>query len=483
MEELSGLDASFLYLESAKMPMHIGQIAIIEGTITFADFKAYFEQRLHLVERLRQKLVFVPLDIDRPHWVQDPNFDLNMHLFSAALPQPGNWKELRYFASQEFSKQLSRERPLWEFIFVEGVDGIPQIPKGSIALLCKLHHAAFDGKAGLELTSMLFNFSTESRPVTASPSKFIEPTPGWLKLVSKGLANIVLRPAKLPGLLWETGKATLKASYLNQIHDIEVPTLPFSAPLTRLNNSVDVERKWDTAILDLARLKVIQKSVQGATINDVVLAICAGALRRYLMEKNDLPDEPLVAMVPVSIRAKEQQKNAVGNQVSAMFIQLETNTEKALDRLQQIHINTLIGKLYQDGVVANKLMAYAELVPYGLAGIATKLYSLGILSKRIKPPFNLIITNVPGPQKQLYLAGHKLIYTMGTGPICDGAGLIIPVLSYNGSLTISPTSCEKLMPDIEVFCRYIRESANELELAALEKIEADTKLSTTNKKS
>jgi len=201
------------------------------------------------------------------------------------------------------------------------------------------------------------------------------------------------------------------------------------------------------------------------------------------MEKNDLPDESLVAMVPVSIRAKEQQKNAVGNQVSAMFIQLETNTEKALDRLQQIHINTLIGKLYQDGVVANKLMAYAELVPYGLAGIATKLYSLGILSKRIKPPFNLIITNVPGPQKQLYLAGHKLIYTMGTGPICDGAGLIIPVLSYNGSLTISPTSCEKLMPDIEVFCRYIRESANELELAALEKIEADTKLSTTNKKS
>jgi WS/DGAT/MGAT family acyltransferase len=481
MEELSGIDASFLYLESAKMPMHIGQVAIIEGSLTFDDFKAYFEECLPRVERLRQKLVFVPLNIDRPHWVQDPDFDLNMHLIRSALPQPGNWKELRYLASQEFSKQLSRERPLWEFIFVEGVDSIPQVPKGSVALLCKVHHAGFDGKAGLELISMLFDLSPEIRHVSAPLTKSIDRMPGWLELVTKGVANVIFRPTKLPGLLWETGKATLKAGYLKQIHDINMPTLPFSAPHTCLNDTVEAERKWDSAILDLTRIKAIRKAVEGATINDVVLAICAGALRRYLLEKNVLPDEPLVAMVPVSIRAKEQHNDTVGNQVSAMFIQLATNVEEPLVRLQKIHINTLIGKLYQDVVAVKSLMDYVELVPFGLAGLATRLYSHGILDKQIKPPFNLIITNVPGSQIPLYLAGHKLLYTMGTGPIYDGAGLMIPVLSYNGNLTFSPTSCEKIMPDIEVFCRYIRESANELELAALEKMQDGTGLDALNR--
>jgi diacylglycerol O-acyltransferase len=423
----------------------------------------------------------VPLNIDRPLWVQDPNFDLNMHLIRTALPQPGNWKELRYLASQEFSKQLSRERPLWEFIFVEGVDSIPQVPKGSVALLCKVHHAGFDGKAGLELISMLFDLSPEIRHVSAPLTKSIDRVPGWLELVTKGVANVIFRPTKLPSLLWETGKATLKAGYLKQIQDINMPTLPFSAPYTCLNDTVEAERKWDSAILDLTRVKAIRKAVEGATINDVVLAICAGALRRYLLEKNVLPDEPLVAMVPVSIRAKEQHNDTVGNQVSAMFIQLATNVEEPLKRLQKIHINTLIGKLYQDVVAAKSLMDYAELVPFGLAGLATRLYSHGILDKQIKPPFNLIITNVPGPQIPLYLAGHKLLYTMGTGPIYDGAGLIIPVLSYNGNLTFSPTSGEKIMPDIEVLCHYIRESANELELAALEKMQDGTGLDAANR--
>ena len=157
MKALSGLDASFLYLETPRMPMHIGSMAIIEGTINFEDFKTYIEQRLHQVERLQQKVVFVPLGLDRPYWVQDPNFDLDRHLFCTALPKPGRWQDLRDLASQEFSIQLSRERPLWEFIFVEGLDNIPQVPKGSVALLSKIHHAGFDGKAGIELMTMLYN--------------------------------------------------------------------------------------------------------------------------------------------------------------------------------------------------------------------------------------------------------------------------------------------------------------------------------------
>jgi len=465
MEALSGLDASFLYLETAKMPMHIGSIAIIEGTITFDDFKAYIGQRIHKVERLQQKLIFVPLGLDRPYWVQDPDFDLNRHLFSTALPKPGGWQELRYLASQEFSIQLSRERPLWEFIFVEGLDNIPQAPKGSVALLSKVHHAGFDGKAGVELLTMLYSLSTNISDVPAPADKSIEAAPSGLELLSKSLVHLISRPSKLPRLILSSVQSALKAGYLNQIQDIRLPTLPFTAPDTFLSGAVAIERKWDCTILDLARVKALRSVVDGATLNDVVLTICAGALRRYLLEKQQLPEDPLVAMVPVSTRATDSH-GSMGNQISAMFIQLATDVEDPLQRLQKIQINTLVGKLYQEVVAANSLMSYAELVPFGLAAMATRFYSQVLLAKRINPPFNVIITNVPGPQTPLYLAGHKLLFNMGMGPIYDGVGLIIPVLSYNGTLTISPTSCAKLMPDIELFCRYIRESANELELAA-----------------
>lgn len=467
MEELSGLDASFLFLESDKTPMHIGSIGIIEGSLNFDHFRQYIQQRLPLVERLTQKLLNVPLGIDRPHWVQDPDFDLNMHLYSTALPRPGGWKELRYLASQEFSKPLNRDRPLWEFIFVEGLDNIPQVPKGSVALLSKVHHAGFDGKSGIELLGMLYDTSADFGHLSPVKPKPLEIIPGWFELLTKGAANLVLRPTKLPGLLWDSAKAGLKATYLSQTQDIALPTLPFTAPHTFLNDTVTLERKWDSALLDLKRVKALRAGVEGATLNDVVLAICAGALRRYLLEKNQLPREPLVAMVPVSTRGNGQQ-NAMGNQISAMFIQLASNIEDPVERLRKININTLVGKLYQEEVAAKSLMDYAELVPFGLAGVVTHLYSQAILARRIKPPFNLIITNVPGPQVPLYLAGHKLLFNMGTGPIYDGTGLIIPVLSYNGTLSISPTSCAKLMPDIELFTRYIRESANELEAAVMD---------------
>jgi hypothetical protein len=174
-------------------------------------------------------------------------------------------------------------------------------------------------------------------------------------------------------------------------------------------------------------------------------------------------------MVPVSTRTAEE-KNAMGNQVSAMYVQLATDVEDPIKRLQQIHRNTVIGKQYQDAVDAKSLMGYAELIPFGLAGVAARFYSQAAIAKRHNPFFNVVITNVPGPQIPLYMAGHKLIVNMGTAPIFDGMGLIMPVCSYNGTLSISPTSAANLMPDLDIFTRYIRESANELEEAAKKKV-------------
>jgi diacylglycerol O-acyltransferase / wax synthase len=471
MEELSGLDASFLYLETPKIPMHIGGVAILEGSLSFDDFKQFVADRLHTVDKLTQKLVTVPLSLDRPYWVEDPDFDINLHLHRTALPRPGGWKELRYLASHIFSQQLNRERPLWEFIFVEGIDTITQVPKGSVALISKVHHAGFDGKSGEDLMSMLFDISPTPRKIPVKLTKQVDAVPGPLGLMAKSAYNFVTRPTKLPGLLWDTGKATLKAGYMTRIQGIKMPTLPFRAPKTRFNDTVELERVWNSAILDVNRVKALRKAVDGATLNDVILAICAGALRRYLLEKNELPTKPLVAMVPVSTRTA-QEKNAMGNKVSAMYIQLATDEEDPIRRLKKIYVNTQVGKLYQEAVDAKSLMGYAELIPFGLAGVAARFYSRAAIAKHHNPFFNVVITNVPGPQIPIYLAGHKLIVNMGTAPIFDGMGLIIPICSYNGVLSISPTSAANLMPDLDDFTRYIRESANELELAVQEKLSA-----------
>lgn len=468
MEELSGLDASFLFLETEKIPMHIGGVAILEGSMKFEDFYTFIQDRVHLVPKLTQKLVSMPMSMDKPCWAEDPDFDLNLHIRRTKLPAPGSWKELRYLASQHFSNVMDRNRPLWEFIFVEGLDNVSQVPKGSVALISKVHHAGFDGKSGADLMAMLFDVSPNPRPFPAPKPKIKEEIPGTIGLVARSAFNLVTKPGKLPGLLWESGKAAFKAGYLSRVHGIKMPTLPFSAPKTPFNDVVEQERKWNSALLDLKRVKSLRHIVDGATLNDVVLAICAGALRRYLLDKGELPDKPLVAMVPVSTRT-EEEKNAMGNQVSAMYIQLATDIEDPLKRLEKIHINTLVGKLYQDAIDARSLMGFAEMIPFGLAGVASRFYSRTALAKRHSPFFNLVITNVPGPNIPLYLAGHKLLANMGTAPVFDGMGLILPVLSYNGTITISPTSSMNLMPDLDLFTKYILDSANELEEAVQQK--------------
>ncbi len=471
MEELSGIDASFLYLETPKIPMHIGGVAIFEGSMKFEDFFQFIQDRVHLVDKLTQKLVTVPMGLDKPYWVEDPDFDLSLHVRRTSLPKPGSWKELRYLASQHFSTMLNRERPLWEFIFVEGLDSIAQVPKGSVAMISKVHHAGFDGKSGTDLMSMLYDVSETPKPIPPVKAKPKEEIPGALQLVAKSALNFAGRPGKLPGLLWETGRSAIKAGYLKSIQGIKLPTMPFSAPKTHFNDVVEQERKWNSALLDLKRVKQLRGIVEGATLNDVILTICAGALRRYLLERDELPDKPLVAMVPVSTRTAEE-KNSMGNQVSAMYIQLATEIENPIRRLEKIHINTLVGKLYQDAIDAKSLMGFAELIPFGLAGVASRFYSRAALAKRHNPFFNLVITNVPGPNIPLYLGGYKLLANMGTAPIFDGMGLILPVVSYNGTISISPTSSVNLMPDLDKFTRYILESANELEEAVIEKTKA-----------
>ncbi|MEO0338632.1 MAG: wax ester/triacylglycerol synthase family O-acyltransferase, partial [Bacteroidota bacterium] len=456
--------ATFLYIESPTNHMHVGGVAIIEGSLKFEDFRATIARRIHLIPSLRKRLMYVPMSVDYPYWADDPNFDLDMHLSRIALPKPGSWKELRAVASKIFSEPLDKSRPLWSFTFVEGLDEINQLPKGSVAIVSKIHHVAIDGMAGAGILSIMFDMTPQ--PFMDKPGEVFkpDPLPNELALVARSTLGFAKNPLKFPKLITEAVTSTVKAGFLTRAKHLELPTAPFTAPPSPLNGIISARRKWNTAILDLERVKALKKIME-CTLNDVMLAICSAALRRYLLEKGKLPKKPLVANVPVS--TSQATGATEGNNLSMMLVQLATTIDDPIERLEVIHENTIRGKTYQGALGAKTLSNMAEVVPFGVANQASKLYSRFHLSEMHNPVFNVTITNVPGPQIPLYLNGHKLESIMGMAPIIDGMGLIITIFSYNGKITISPTSDANTMPDINVFTRYLREAANELEEAIL----------------
>ena len=466
LEAISGLDAAFLYAETPTSPMHIGSVAVIEGSLDFETFRAKILSRLHQVPNLRKRLVYVPFSIDYPYWVDDPNFDIDLHIHHIALPKPGNWKALRKIASQIFSEPLEQSRPLWSMTFVEGLDNIPQVPKGSVAVIPKIHHVAVDGVSSAGLLSLLFDFMPDVKPIPEPKPYRPKPMPNELAIMLKSTLSFVEKPLKLPKLINEALTATFKAG-LTRMQKAELPTAPFSAPASPLNGIISAQKKWHTAILSLERVKAL-KNIMKTTLNDVVLAICAGALRKYLLEKDQLPIKPLVANVPISTRTAGEESQG-GNQISPMLVQLATNVADPIERLETIHENTVRGKTYQKAIGAKTLANMTEILPFGIANEAAKLYSRFHMAELHNPVFNVTITNVPGPQFPLYLHGHKLLSIMGMAPIIDGLGLIITVFSYDGYITLSPTSDAKTMPDIDVFSKYLREAANELEAAILKR--------------
>ena len=461
IQPISGMDAVFIYGENPTSHMHIGSVVVIDGSLKYEDFKKTVESRIHMIPKLRKRLVTVPFSIDYPYWVDDPNFDLDMHLSHIALPGEGRWKDLRETASQIFSEPLDHSKPLWSFTFVEGLDNIPQVPKGSVAIISKIHHVAIDGMAGAGLLSIMFDFSPDI-PKHKEPKPYKPaPMPNELALMLKSGISFAKKPLKLPKIIGETLKASIKTGALARVQKTALPTAPFTAPSTPLNGIISARRKWNTAILSLDRIKNL-KTIMGTTLNDVMLAICAGALRKYLLEKNKLPHKPLIGMIPVSIRSKTNTSNE-GNQLSNILVQLATNVEDPIERLEVIHANTTRGKTYQGAIGAKTLSNMAEAVPFGIANQAARLYTRFRVAQLHNPVFNVTITNVPGPQLPIYIYGHKVLSIMGMAPIIDGMGLIITIFSYNGQVTVSPTSDAKSMPDLNVFSRYIRDSANELE--------------------
>ncbi|MDO6598819.1 wax ester/triacylglycerol synthase family O-acyltransferase [Tenacibaculum sp. 1_MG-2023] len=470
IKQISGQDAAFLYAESALNPMHIGTLIIVEDSLKFDDFKETIASKLHLMPKFRQRLLNVPFDLDYPYWVDDPNFELDLHLNRIKLPDPADWKTLRDTTATVFSASLDLRRPLWSITFIEGLDTISQIPKGSVAILTKVHHVMIDGASGVGLMGMLFDKNKENstKPIPKPKPFEPEPLPEELSLLLKSSYKFFKDPLKLPKLIGEAAVSVMqqkakKAVVGNKPFDKK----SFSVPKTIFNGSISPKRTWGTAILSFDRINMLRK-IMGVTINDVIVNICAGAIRRYLIEKDQLPSLPLVANVPISIRVKGEKQN-FDNKISNMLVQIGTHIEDPIERLEYIQEQTEMGKSRHKAVGAKSLMKMAEIVPFGLANLASGIYSKYNIKELHRPPFNVTITNVPGPQTALYLKGHKTVGVFGLTPVVDGFGLIIAAFSYNGTVSITTTSDANTMPDADKFSRLIREEANALEKVILKK--------------
>ena len=464
IQQISGQDATFLYAESPSSPMHIATLTVVEGSLKYEDFKEIIASKLHLIPKFRKRLLNVPLNLDYPYWVDDPNFDLDLHLNRLKLPDPSNWKTLREMTSNIFSSPLDLRRPLWSVSFIEGLNEINQVPKGSVAIVTKVHHVMIDGSSGVGIMGILFDktkddkFKKTPKPIPYEP----EPLPDELSLLLKSSYGFFKTPLKIPKLVSETIFSVVKSKLNSKIKGKKTfNKQAFTTPKTIFNESVSPKRTWGTAILSFDRINTLRK-IMDVSINDLILSICSGAIRRYLKERDKLPSQPLVANVPISIRVKGE-KQKMNNQISNMLVQIATHIDNPIDRLEYIQEQTSIGKTKHKAVGAKSLAKMAESVPFGLANLAAGLYSRYNIKEFHRPPFNVTITNVPGPKGLLYLKGHKIVGIFGLTPVLDGFGLIIAAFSYNGQVTITTTSDANTMPDAGKFSRYIRESANELE--------------------
>ncbi len=468
MQQLTGLDASFLYLETANAPMHISGLAIYDPSTApngFVRFKQIIDNTTRRVKRLptlSKRLANVPLGLDHPYWVSDGTFDPEFHIRHLALPKPGDWRQLCILVSRIHARQLDRKRPLWELYVIEGLDNISHLPKGSFAIFTKMHHAAVDGASGTEITAALHDLSPDGVAKTDPYPVEVENTPTDIELILRAQVNAVKQPFRFISVARNTVPGFAQAYTRlrkGELHRVE------SVPRTRFNDKVSPHRVFNAVSFDLDEIKRIKNAIPGATVNDVAITICGGALRRYLLDKDELPAESLAAMAPINVR-DPKQKGTGGNIVSAMTVQVRSDIEDAMERLQAVHDGTAEAKDYANAVGAKSMTDYTQFIPSTLTAQAARLASRWGLMNRMSPIYNCVITNVPGPQIPLYNTGARMVANYGTGPILDGMGLFHAITSYCGDFAISATSCRLIMPDPDFYRQCLLDSFTELKKGA-----------------
>ncbi|WEK02372.1 MAG: wax ester/triacylglycerol synthase family O-acyltransferase [Candidatus Sphingomonas phytovorans] len=471
MLQLSGQDASFVYLETPHTPMHIGSVAIYDpstapgGFVRFKDILNFIGSRLSGARSFRQRLVRVPFDLDHPYWIEDPEFDIEFHVRHIALPKPGDWRQLCIQVARLHSRPMDLNKPLWEFTVIEGLDNVEGLPPGCFALLSKVHHAAVDGMSGVEMSTAVHDLDASMAPPKEQDQWKPEHMPNVADLLTRSYFNSLRQPMRVVETIGRSlpGMARLAATVSKGEVSLSNTKM---APKTRFNGKVSPHRVFDAVPFRLADIRAMKDAVPDATVNDVILAIVGGGLRTYLEDKNELPRESLTAMAPISVRG-EGEKTALGNLVSAMVIPLGTHIADPLARLKYVHDEAVNSKAMTNAVGARSLADYSQLIPSGLAGLAARLYTRVGAANTHAPVFNTVVTNVPGPRVPLYFCGAKMLASYGTAPVFDSMGLINPVYSYGDTIAISFTADRGMMPDPEKYAAALQSSFEALKAATL----------------
>ncbi len=457
-DRLTGLDSSFLHLEHDDAHMHVAGCMVFEGTApAYDELVEAIVSRLHLVPRYRQRLAFVPLAQGRPVWVDDPHFKVTYHVRHTALPRPGGEEELKRLTGRVFSQALDRSRPLWELWLVEG------LAEDRFALLSKTHHALVDGVSGVDIATVLFDTSPDPMPVAAPDHEWVpRPLPSQAQL----LADALLERATVPTEVVRGFRAALRGP--RQVAEragealVGVGAMAWAgfqpAPPSPFNVRIGPHRRFTWVHGDLNEFKAVKNSL-GGTVNDVVLSVVAGALGRYMRLHGDPTDDlVLKAMVPVSVRA-DVERGALGNKVAAMWAPLPVGITDPVQRLLRI-------RRAMDGIKESGQAVGAQVLT-GLSGFAppTILAQAARLQARQRL-FNVVVTNIPGPQFPLYMLGRQLEALYPMVPLAQNTALGIAIMSYNGQLNFGLTADYDAMADVEMLAEELRSSIEELVAAA-----------------
>ncbi len=444
MQRLSGLDASFLYLETPTQHLHVCAVheldsSTMPGGYTFDRLRDALSLRLKALPQFREKLVNNPFNLDHPVWVDDDTFDINRHVHRIGVPPPGGQAELAEVCGHIASLPLSRSRPLWEMWVLEGLAGTDPREEGRLAVLSKVHHASVDGVTGADLMSQLCSIEPD-----APPPDPIDGVGGanHAEIVLGGLVRFASRPLRLVNVLPTTVTSVVKT--LARARSGSAMARPFTAPPTAFNASVSSQRNMAFARLDLEDVKTV-KNHFGVKVNDVVMALVSGALRQFLLDREELPESSLIAMVPVSTHGKSDRPGR--NQVTGMFASLQTGIADPAERLKAIAEANSTAKEHVSAIGATLLQDWTQFAAPAVFGLAMRAYASTRLT-RSRPVYNLVVSNVPGPQEPLYFLGCELTAMYPLGPLFEGSGLNITVLSLNGKLDVGIISCPELLPDL-----------------------------------
>jgi diacylglycerol O-acyltransferase / wax synthase len=448
-ERLSGLDTSFLHLERSGAHMHVASVSIFKGEApTHEEFRDHIASRLHLVPRFRQKLRFVPFDQSRPVWVDDPHLNLDYHVRQTALPAPGSDEQLRNLAARIFSQQLDRSKPLWELWLVEG------LTDERFAIVGKSHHALVDGVSGVDITTVLFDLDPEPQGAADKPPPWLaSPEPSDVQLLTQALKERLTSP----GEIYRGFRAALRGprQVLRGVGATsKMVTAGMSAPNSVFNVEIGPHRRFQMIQADLDDLKRV-KDAHGGTVNDVILSVVAGGLGKYLRARgHDTTGLELRAMVPVSVRADEEQ-GALGNRITAMMAPLPVWCEDPVERLALMSAEMGDLKASGQAVGAEILTKLTDFAPSTIVSQAARLQP----AQRF---FNLVVTNVPGPQFPLYVLGRKMESIFPMVPLARRQALCVGIMSYNGQVNFGLVGDYDGMADLDSFALDLEAATQEV---------------------